>query len=80
MIIATLEYMMYEGLRNGMSLKQIKARIPALVATKLNITVPQFHEKLEAEAGPRDRALNALAERIVAKFSPSEQRAIALRK
>lgn len=80
MLIETLEYMIYEGLRNGMSFKQIKQRIPALVAQKLGITVAQFHAKLEELSGPRDSALNACAERVAAKFSPSEQGAIALRK
>lgn len=80
MLLATLESMIYEGLRNGMSFKQIKARIPAIAARKLNITVQQFHAQLEAEAGPRDRALDVMAQRIAAKFSPAEQLAIARRK
>jgi hypothetical protein len=79
-VIATLESMLIQGLKNGMSLKQVKARIPGLCARKMGITEPQFHAMLEAEAGPRDRALNALADRVVSQFTPAEQRAIALRK
>ena len=80
MLIETIEYMLYEGLRNGMSFKQIKQRVPVLAAQKLGITVAQFHDRLEAASGPRDAALNAIAQRVVAKFSPTEQREIARRK
>ena len=79
-VIATLEPMLVQGFKNGMSFKQIKARIPALAARKLNITEAEFHAQLEAESGPRDRALDDLAQRVVSNFTPSEQRAIALRK
>jgi hypothetical protein len=79
-VISTIEPMLYEGLRNGMSLKQVKVRMPVLAARKLGITVADFHRLLEDEAGPADRELNALADRVVALFSPTEQRKIALRK
>jgi hypothetical protein len=79
-VIENLEPMLVQGFKNGMSFKQVKARIPGLCARKMGITEQQFHAMLEAEAGPRDRALNDLVERIVAQFTPAEQRAIALRK
>ena len=80
MLLETLEYMMYEGFRNGMSFKQVKDRIPALAAKKLGITVAQFHQQLEAISGPSDCNFKDLADRVVAKFTPAEQRAIARRK
>ena len=79
-VLAVLEPMLVQAFKNGMSFKQVKARVPALAARKMGVTEAKFHDLLEEASGPRDRAFDDLAQRVISNFTPSEQRAIALRK
>lgn len=79
-VLVVLEPMLVQAFKNGMSFKQVKARIPGIAAKKMGITEAQFHVLLEEASGPHDRAFDDLALRVVSQFSPAEQRAIALRK
>lgn len=79
-VLVVLEPMLVQAFKNGMSFKQVKARVPALAARKMGITEAQFHVLLEESSGPRDCNFDTLAQRVISQFSPAEQRAIALRK
>lgn len=78
-VIAVLEPMMVQAFKNGMSFKQVRDRLPGLVARQLKITEAEFHARLEAESGQFDRALNALADRITAHLTPKERHRVAQR-
>lgn len=79
MILKTVEGMIVQGLRNGMSLEQIKERVPSVAARQLNLTIDQFHRQFEAEADGDVTNLNIMVQQIVSQFTPEEQRAIANR-
>jgi len=79
MILKTVEGMIVQGLRNGMSLDQIKDRVPVVAARQLNLTVSEFHRKFEAEADGDVTNLNMMVQQIISQFTPEEQRAIAKR-
>ena len=79
-VIATLEPMLIQGFKNGMSFKQVRDRMPGLAARKLNITEKQFHAQLEIEFGRTNNVMDALAARVVSQFTVAEQQAIGRRK
>jgi len=72
--------MMIQGFKNGMSFRQVRDRMPALVARKMRISEAEFYILLEREAGPADQALNSLVDRITAQFSPAEKLKVLARK
>ena len=74
----TLTEMTTQGLRNGMSFKQIHARIPTLCAQRVGITLPEFHERVNA-LELKDGFVSFVYT-IVNSFTPAEQQTIARRK
>src|SRR4051812_31060572 len=79
--LPTLTDSLEQGLRNGMSFKQLKARIPAFVARKLGFTEQQFHAQLtEAEQVGGDLIMQLVAELVASKFTAAERAEIATRK
>lgn len=80
--LPTLTDSLEQGMRNGMSFKQLRQRIPAFVARKLSISEQDFHAQLEAanSVASNDLVLELIVQVVASKFTPAEQRAIAARK
>lgn len=76
-LTATVETMLEQGLRNGMSFKQLRERVPGLAAKKLGISEADFHQQLE---GMTDNSMDAMCNRIAAKFTPAQRVEIGARR
>ncbi len=73
-----LALMIETGFRNGMSFKQVHARVPALFAQRYNISTEEFHTLLEGVEIAD--GFVGLVNSIVRRFGPAEQQRIARRK
>ena len=62
------------ALRNRMSAKQLKQRVPAFIAKQRGITVDEFHSKLNKES---NTTLAMMVDVIYHSFTDAERAAIA---
>lgn len=69
--VQSLETAMKTALRNGMSLKLIRERIPAHLSKKMGFTVADFHATLERIEGKQ--GFQGLVDRVVNSFTPAER-------
>jgi hypothetical protein len=68
-VVKTTNENITTALRNGMTLKQISDRVPAITAKQLKLTVSEFHTKLNELS---DYTIDVMVMLIVNSFSDEE--------
>lgn len=69
-IVQTVESTLLQAFKNGMSIRQVSTRLPAVIAKKLGVTTGEFHRQFNLES---KETIDQLVLRVASQLTPEEQ-------